>query len=331
MVNVSRASCRCWLLLWLADVSFWREVAMFIGALLTSPTCQARIQLWMPYELCGPLWFTPDFADYMVDVTFEQETTLTKTSKTELSNSLDGMLGDLSTYWTLWETNAEPDDIVEVYGTRTTPLWSSIVLHGLWKLQLHVVCVPTWLWLWPQHCTRATACERWISKAKAETFGHIATVHQVFTTSNLRPNPEMLEEELADAVVHVDFSMDVLEEQLERDDRGLIWTTWTSWHSNILGSSQGPEVPRAWWSCFGEIRPMPIWLMRPWETQQKINFVCNNVPVRRSTSTSYQWPCSSSTRIPTGFGESDCWWTHTRLGGPTTWQGWGESKNYRID
>lgn len=97
----------------------------------------------MPYELCGPLWFTPDFANYMVDVTFEQETTLTKTSKTELSNSLGGMLGDLSTYWTLWETNAEPDDIVEAYGTRTTPLWSSIVLHGLWKLQLHVVCVPT--------------------------------------------------------------------------------------------------------------------------------------------------------------------------------------------
>lgn len=35
----------------------------------------------------------------------------------------------------------------------------------------------------------------------------------------------MPEEELADAVVHVDFSMDVLEEQLERDDHGLIWTT----------------------------------------------------------------------------------------------------------
>ena len=66
--------------------------------------------------------FTSDFSDYMVDVAFEQETTLAKTSKTELSNSLDDILGDLSTYWTLWETNPEPDNIVDILQTKNDAL-----------------------------------------------------------------------------------------------------------------------------------------------------------------------------------------------------------------
>ena len=42
--------------------------------------------------------FTPEFVSYMVDVDFENETTLSRTTKAELSNSLDNALGDLSLY-----------------------------------------------------------------------------------------------------------------------------------------------------------------------------------------------------------------------------------------
>lgn len=47
----------------------------------------------------------------------------------------------------------------------------------------------------------------------------------------LRPNPEMLEQEFEDAEVHLDFSMEMLEEQLERSDHGLYEhpETATSW------------------------------------------------------------------------------------------------------
>ena len=50
--------------------------------------------------------FTTEFVSYMVDVEFENETTLGRTTKVELSNSLDNALGDLSVYWTLWEGSA---------------------------------------------------------------------------------------------------------------------------------------------------------------------------------------------------------------------------------
>ena len=59
--------------------------------------------------------FSDEFPNYMVAPEFEAEVTLTKAAKTELSNSLDELLGDLTVYWTLWDESEECDDVGEMY------------------------------------------------------------------------------------------------------------------------------------------------------------------------------------------------------------------------
>ena len=54
----------------------------------------------------------------MIDAEYERELTLTKGLKTELNKSLDHLLGEQDTYWTLW--CEETDDVAEIYGSVGT-------------------------------------------------------------------------------------------------------------------------------------------------------------------------------------------------------------------
>lgn len=51
----------------------------------------------------------------MIDAEYERELTLTKGLKTELNKSLDHLLVEQGTYWTLWRE--ETDDVAEIYGS----------------------------------------------------------------------------------------------------------------------------------------------------------------------------------------------------------------------
>eukprot|EP00435_Cladocopium_sp_Y103_P060316 s936_g22.t1 len=173
--------------------------------------------------------FTPEFVNYMVDVEFEQETTLTKTSKMELSNSLDGVLGDLSTYWTLWETNDEPDDVVEVYGILQNKNDALVELYSPPRVVEEAAArglraslsidLSTGYDLSRAQDRRQVKDE--LRKRRPRLLVTSPPCTKFSPLQNLRPNPEMLELELEEAVEHVDFSMDMLEEQLDRGDHGL--------------------------------------------------------------------------------------------------------------
>ena len=186
--------------------------------------------------------FNSDFVSYMVNAEFENEVTLTRAQKNELSGSLDGLLGDLSVYWQLWEQHAsEPDDIAEVFGSLDGSQADDVVelysppgvvaaaaARGL-KADLSIDLVTGYDLNKPQ--VRRQIREE-LRQRRPKLLVTSPPCTKFSPLQNLRPYPGQLEEELDEAIQHMDFSMDLLEDQLERGDHGLhehpdLATSWT--------------------------------------------------------------------------------------------------------
>ena len=173
--------------------------------------------------------FTPEFVSYMVDVEFENETTLSRTTKTELSNSLDNVLGDLSVYWTLWENSDEPHDVVEIFGNlpqernAIAELYSpprvveAAIARGL-VADLSIDLSTGYDLSLPAEKERA---REQIRKRKPRLLVTSPPCTKFSPLQNIKKYPELLQEELGPAIDHMDFSMEMQEEQLSRGDLGL--------------------------------------------------------------------------------------------------------------
>ena len=173
--------------------------------------------------------FMPEFVDYMIDAEYEHETTLSKTCKAELNQQLDNLLGDTNTYWTLWETHDEPDDIVEVYGILQDKGADPIELYSPPRIVEEAAArglradlsidLATGYDLSQEPQRRQVRDE--IRRRKPKLLVTCPPCTKFSLLQNLRPNPEQLALELEAAIVHVDFSMDCQQDQLDRGDYGL--------------------------------------------------------------------------------------------------------------
>ena len=212
------------------------------GAPLTSPVSLAR-----PITLVNlsTSWFcnefNQDFVDYVVDTEFENEVTMSKSLKAELSSNLDGMLGDLTTYWTLWDQTVEaPDDIAEIYGSLQNTNDAVVELYSPPRVVAAAAARGLKADFSVDLCTGfdlSKAQDRQqvrqeLQRRKPRLLVTSPPCTKFSPLQNLRENQELLEEELESAIEHMDFSMDMLNEQVDRGDHGLHEhpDTATSWN-----------------------------------------------------------------------------------------------------
>ena len=173
--------------------------------------------------------FMAEFLDYMVDTEFEHETTLPRSSKVELSKQLDEMVGDLTVYWTLWESHYEPDDIVEAFGNfqdkndTVVEIYSpprvveAAAARGL-RADLSIDLTTGYDLNNGQ--VRQQVREE-VRKRKPRLLVTTPPCTKFSLLQNLRRYPERLDDELKEAINHVDFSMELQEDQIDRGDHGL--------------------------------------------------------------------------------------------------------------
>ena len=167
--------------------------------------------------------FNPDFVNYMVEAEFENELTLTKPHKQELLQHIDLAVGEQAAYWTLWQME-EPDDIVEVYGSIPSQKDAIVELYsqpriapeaaarGL-KAELSIDLATGYDLKQPEDRQKVRDQLR---KRKPRLLVTCPPCTKFSPLQNLRAYPERLEDELDEAVLHVDFSMELLEDQRER-------------------------------------------------------------------------------------------------------------------
>lgn len=174
--------------------------------------------------------FMTEFLDYLVDTEFEHETTLPRSSKIEISNRIDEMVGDLTTYWTLWEGHSdEPDDVVEVFGNFmdkkdvVVEIYSpprvveTAAARGL-QASLSVDLATGYDLRKPEDRERV---REEVRKRRPRLVVTTPPCTKFSLLQNLRQYPERLAGELDEAILHVDFSMDLLDDQRCRGDHGL--------------------------------------------------------------------------------------------------------------
>ena len=173
--------------------------------------------------------FDPEFIDYLVESEYENEVTLSRSDKMSINGSLDMLLGDLTTYWALWEEEDAQDDVAEVFGS-------------IWETRDTVVEVYS-----PPRVVRRAAARGLRAELSVDLTTGVdlsdrqqkAQVRQdlqqrkprLLITSppctkfsplqNLRWYPELLQQELGPAIDHMDYSMDLQEDQLQRGGYGL--------------------------------------------------------------------------------------------------------------
>ena len=172
--------------------------------------------------------FSEEFIDYMVDTEFENELTLTKAMKTELNQQLDLLLGDQTAYWNLWQ-EAEADDIAEIFGGLTVPKESVVELYSPPRLveeavkrglnaSLSIDLATGYDLNQPE--VRQHVREE-LRRRKPRLLLACPPCKKFSPLQHLRQDQHQLQHELGEAVVHVDFSMEMLNEQADRGDHGL--------------------------------------------------------------------------------------------------------------
>ena len=183
--------------------------------------------------------FMDDFVSYMVDTEFENHVTLSKAQKLEISTCLDEFLGDQSSYWTLWSVEDEPDDIAEIFGQWLQPddviemyspprVVSAACARGL-KATLSIDLETGYDLCQPQ--VREQVRQE-LRKRRPRFLLTCPPCTKFSPLQNLRRDRDGLLQELEEATVHLDFSMEMQEEQLQRGDHGLHEhpDTATSWN-----------------------------------------------------------------------------------------------------
>ena len=172
--------------------------------------------------------FSDDFTSYLVDAEFETEVTLSKQMKVELSNALDSIIGEHSAYWNLWEMK-EPDDIVEIYGNLSDPKDAIVEIYspprvvaaaaarGL-QASLSIDLTNGYDLSKPE--VRKSVRDD-VAQRKPRLVVTSPPCTKFSPLQNIRAYPERLEAELEPAIEHVDFSMTLLQDQLQRGDHGL--------------------------------------------------------------------------------------------------------------
>ena len=185
---------------------------------MDEPTCYTVL-----YE------FMPDFIDYLKEAPFENELTMTKDVKTELNNSLDSMLGEQATFWEMWDTTEGTDDVVEIFGglqnddDMIVELYSpprvveAARARGL-RASLSIDLVTGYDLRLAADKDRV---REEIRKRKPRLLVTSPPCTKFSTMQHLRTNWDNWEEEIAEATDHVDFSMEMLGEQLDRGAHGL--------------------------------------------------------------------------------------------------------------
>ena len=173
--------------------------------------------------------FNPEFIDYLNETEYENEVTLSNSDKAEINRSLDGMLGDLTTYWALWEEAEEHDDVAEIYGSLWDADDSTVEIYspprvvqraqarGL-KAELSVD-LSTGVGL-SQRPQKAQIRQE-LQHRKPRLLITCPPCTKFSPLQNLRWYPEMLQEELGPAIEHLDYSMTLQGDQLQRGDLGL--------------------------------------------------------------------------------------------------------------
>ena len=172
--------------------------------------------------------FNHEFTDYLIDAEFENEVTLSKSLKAELLTHLGKALGEQTAYWNLWETE-EHDDIVEIYGILQNKADDIVELYS----EPRIVPVAAARGLRAElSIDLATGFDlnkeedrqevrEQLQKRKPKLLVACPPCTKFSPLQNLRLHPERLAEEWDEAVQHVEFAMDMLDEQLDRGDHGL--------------------------------------------------------------------------------------------------------------
>ena len=172
----------------------------------------------------------PEFLDYMKETAFENELTLTKTMKTEINQSLDSLIGEQTVFWQLWDTSDERDDVAEVYGTLNEEhdmiaeiyspprIVKAARARGL-KAELSVdVLTGNDL---NQSEEKARVREE-LKKRRPRLLITSPPCKMFSIFQNLRKDyGEKWEHEMLEAISHVDYSMQLQEDQRQRGDLGL--------------------------------------------------------------------------------------------------------------
>lgn len=141
---------------------------------------------------------------------------MTKADKTAINNSLDELLGDQTTYWDLWEKADDRDDVAEVFGSVWNDADAIVEIYSP-----------------PRVVERAAARGLTLSK-KPEKHQVRQELHRrkprLLITSppctkfsplqHLRLDQAALQEELGRAIEHMNYSMQLQEDQLQRGDHG---------------------------------------------------------------------------------------------------------------
>ena len=185
--------------------------------------------LGMPVHYVVLYEFDPDFVNYLTDAEFETETSLPRSDKLEISKSLDEILGDLTTYWNLWEQDGEPDDIVEVFGSLPNTNDAIVELYspprvvkaaaarGL-KASLSIDLSTGYDLSKPEDRDRVRAE---LKQRRPRLLVTSPPCTKFSMLQNLRSDQLQLLRELGPAIQHVDFSIELLEDQIDRGDHGL--------------------------------------------------------------------------------------------------------------
>ena len=175
--------------------------------------------------------FMPEFLEYLTDSElYENETTLAKSTKGEIMRSLDDLLGGQEAYWTLWEKQLdEPDDIAEIYGGLSEENDSVVELYSPPRLveeaQKRGLKASLSIDLVTGYDMNQKDQQEWVRQELRRRRPRLLTTTPPCTKfsplQNIRPHPERLMEELPEAKRHLNFSMDMQEEQLSRGGDGL--------------------------------------------------------------------------------------------------------------
>ena len=189
--------------------------------------------------------FSADFFNYMAEAEFENEVTLSKTTKAEINGRLDEMLGDLTVYWNLWQEVDGHDDLVEIYGGLQDSNDAIVELYSPPRLVTEArkrglqaewsVDLDTGYDLSKPEVKQQVREE--LSRRRPRLLTTSPPCTKFSPLQNIRAHPELLAEELIPATEHMDFTMEMHEDQLERGDLSLHEhpDTATSWN---LGSVQ---------------------------------------------------------------------------------------------
>ena len=190
--------------------------------------------------------FDQEFIDYMNDEDTEKGfTSMPRNVRLELQTAVNELIGDQVDDWTLWEEE-QPDDVAEIYGGLQNN-----------KFDLNGTDAIVEIYSGPRVAAEAAArglqaslsvdlktnydltdestkerVKKELRRRRPKLLVTSPPCTKFSPLQNLRQHPERLQEELPEAIAHVDFSMELQLEQLDRGDHGLhehpdTATSWT--------------------------------------------------------------------------------------------------------